>query len=124
MASKIKVVKIGQYTVFPRGVVRFFADERKWQERNTALLRGQCKPLDSKTHINQLFTILSIVSHKQLVKEIDLKLFGSEESLLDFGIATIVASVQEGGKISDSQMELKTVSSRVNELSGRLVSSL
>ena len=24
MASKIKVVKIGQYTVFPRGVVRFF----------------------------------------------------------------------------------------------------
>ena len=24
MASKIKVVKIGQYTVFPRGVVSFF----------------------------------------------------------------------------------------------------
>ena len=24
MASKIKVVRIGQYTVFPRGVVRFF----------------------------------------------------------------------------------------------------
>ena len=24
MASKIKVVKIGQYTVFPRGVVNFF----------------------------------------------------------------------------------------------------
>ena len=108
MASKIKVVKIGQYTVFPRGVVSFFADERKLQERTTALLRGQYKPLDSKTHINQLFTILSIVLHKQLVKEIGLLLFGSEESLLGFDIATMVASLQEGGKIPDSQMELKT----------------
>ena len=83
------------------------------------------KPLDSKTHTNQFFNILSIVLHKQLVKAIGLQLLGSEESLLGFGIATMVASLQEGGKIPDSQMELKTTtSSRVNELSGRLVSSL
>ena len=82
------------------------------------------KPLDSKTHTNQLFTILSIVLHKQLAKAIGLQLLGSEESLPGLGIATMVASLQEGGKMSDSQMELKTASSRVNELSGRLVSSL
>ena len=76
------------------------------------------KPLDSKTHINRLFTILSIVLHKQLVKAMGLELLGSEESLPGLGIAPLVASLQEGGKIPDSQMELKTVSSRVNELSG------
>ena len=36
MASKIKIVKIGQYTVFPRGVVGFFQEKKKerkkWQE--------------------------------------------------------------------------------------------
>ena len=31
MASKIKVVKIGQYTVFPRGVVSFFQIEENSQ---------------------------------------------------------------------------------------------
>ena len=41
-----------------------------------------------------------------------------------YSFATIVASLQEGGTIPDSQMELKTASSRVNELSGRFVSSL
>ena len=82
------------------------------------------KPLDSKTHINRLFTILSIVLHKQLAKAMGLYLFGSEEFLLGFGIATMVAFLQEGRKILDSQMELKIVSSRVNKLSRRLVRSL
>ena len=82
------------------------------------------KPLDSKTHINRLFAILSIVLRKQQVKAIGLQLLGSEEYLPGFGIATMVASLQEGGKIPDSQMEFKKASSRVNELSGRLVSSL
>ena len=48
--------------------------------------------------------------HKQLVKAMGLWLLGSEESLPVFGIATMVASLQEGGKIPDSKMELKTVS--------------
>ena len=82
------------------------------------------KPLDSKTHINRLFTILSIVLRKQLVKAMGLYLLGSEESLPDFSIATMMAFLQEGGKIPDSQMELKIVSSRGNELSGRLMRSL
>jgi len=54
----------------------------------------------------------------------DLYLFGSEESLPDFSIATMMTFLQEGGKIPDSQMELKIVSSRGNELSGRLMRSL
>jgi len=53
-----------------------------------------------------------------------LYLLGSEESLPGYGIATMVAFLQEGGKIPDSQMELKIVSSRGNELSGRLMRSL
>ena len=63
--------------------------------------------MDSKTHINRLFTILSIVLHKQLVKAMGLYLLGSEESLPGYGIATMVAFLQEGGQIPDSQMELK-----------------
>ena len=78
------------------------------------------KPLDS----NRLFTILSIILHKQLVKAMGLYLLGSEESLPDFSIATMMAFLQEGGKIPDSQMELKIVSSRGNELSGKLMKSL
>ena len=70
------------------------------------------KPLDSKTHINRLLTILSIVLHKQLVKVIGRYLLGSEEPLPGFGIATTVASFREGAKIPDSQMESKTVNSR------------
>ena len=83
------------------------------------------KPLDSKIHINRLFTILSIVLHKQLVKAMGLLLLGSEESLPGFGIAAMGAFLQEGGeKDPDSQMKLKIGSSRVIELSGRLVRSL
>ena len=72
--------------------------------------------MDYKTHTNCLFTILSILLHKQLVKVTGLQLLGSEESFLGFGIATMVAFLQESGKILDSQMELKIVSSRVNKL--------
>jgi len=36
-----------------------------------------------------------------------LYLLGSEESLPGYGIATMVAFLQEGGQIPDSQMELK-----------------
>ena len=36
MASKIKIVKIGQYTVFPRGVVGFF--QVKESGKNVLLL--------------------------------------------------------------------------------------
>ena len=38
MASKIKVVKIRQYTVFPRGCRKRFSNQRKWQEH---VLLGQ-----------------------------------------------------------------------------------
>ena len=79
-------------------------------------------PLDSKTHINRLFTILSIVLHRQLVKAMGRYLLGSDEFLPGFGTETTVASLQERGNISDSQMELKTASSRDKELSGRLAS--
>ena len=89
MASKIKVVKIGQYTVFARGVVSFFQIKEngknvfffwqkhyEWNYRIELDDRQYCseanKPLDSKTHINRLFTILSIVLHKQLVKAMGL----------------------------------------------------
>ena len=85
---------------------KLFQDQRKWQERALFWQKHyecnyqiepddlQCygfsrkphcseasKPLDSKTHINRLFTILSIVLHKRLVKAIGLQLLGSEESL-------------------------------------------
>jgi len=45
-------------------------------------------------------------------------LLGSEESLPGFGIATMVAFLQEGGKIPDSQMELKIAAGFRNSLEG------
>ena len=105
MASKINIVKIGQYTVFPRGVDGFFqvkengknfffffffwggggggksitnelSNRTSWSAVLRFFRKPRCseasKPLDSKTHINCLFTILSIVLHKQLVKAMGL----------------------------------------------------
>ena len=73
------------------------------------LLKPHCseanKPLDSRTHINQLFTIFSIDFHKQIVKGIGRQLLGSEEFLPDFVTATTLASLKEGEHIPDSQMD-------------------
>ena len=68
--------------------------------------------------MNQLFTMLSIVLHKQLVKAIGLLLLWSEDSLPGFGIATMVASLQEGGKIPDSQMKKQQAAGLINFLEG------
>ena len=87
MASKIKVIKIRQYTVFPCGVVSFI--KVKEDCNNMFFLGNRMRNVNIKTNqmicsamvfpktallqgINRLFTILSIVLHKQLVKAIGL----------------------------------------------------
>ena len=55
------------------------------------------KPVNSEIDNSRLFTILAIVLHKQLVKAIGWQLLGLEGSLMEFGTATIVAAVHEGG---------------------------
>ena len=80
------------------------------------------QPLDSKTHLNRLFAILPIVLHKQLVEGDRSIVIRIRRILIGFWNCNYCGFFPRGRKMLDTQMELKT--SRVNKLSGSLVSSL
>ena len=142
MASKIKIVNIGQSTVFLRGVVGFFQVKETdknvfffWQkhyEKNCQIVPAalQCYAFsENRTaprRINLWIPRPTSIACSSSSPSFCISnwLRRSEQSLPGFGIATMVAFLQEGGKIPDSQMGLKIVSSRVNELTGRFVRSL
>ena len=63
-------------------------------------------PSDSRHHINRVFTMRSIVMQRQLLSAMGLEFVGFLGSLPGLAMGTTTAALHEGGKVSDSEIEL------------------